>query len=183
MRWDAKGTMAAAIVAIIVAALTSGCASPANSAAMVPNDIKIEKTHPYSVKIEVRGGRATNAMTDASQISNEAFAKAIADAVIKSRLFTGATQAQSGNYLLRVEILSVEQPTFGLNMTTRLEAVWELVNTGTKQPALRESIVSSHTATTGDSIVGVTRCRLATEGAARKNIEQGLSKISFLTLN
>ena len=166
----------------IVVGLISGCASPAKSGAMTPTGLALEKTHPYSVRIEVRGGRSTNAAMDAPQISNEAFAQAIADAILQNRLFSEIAQSPSGKYLLRVEILSLEQPVFGFNMTVRLETAWELLNTETGKPVLRESIVSSYTAKAGDSFVGVTRCRLATEGAARENIEQGILKISRLTL-
>lgn len=47
---------------------------------------------------------------------------------------------------------------------------------------LKNSIRSSHTATFDDSAMAVTRLRLAVEGAARKNIEQGLQEIGALSL-
>jgi hypothetical protein len=182
MRRHSKGTVAALVGVWIITGLLSGCSSPAKSVGMTPASLGIEKTHPYSVKIEVGGGRATNALTDPSQISNEAFAQAIADAIVHNRLFSEIARGQPGDYLLRVEILSLEQPLFGLNMTVRLEAAWELINTQTGKPVLREAIVSSHTATPGDAFAAVTRIRLATEGAAKKNIEQGLLKIGQLAL-
>ncbi len=182
MRRHSRGTITALIGVWIVAGLLAGCSSPAKSAGMTPASLGIEKTHPYSVKVEVGGGRATNALTDPSQISNEAFAQAIADAIVRNRLFSEIAQGQPGNYLLRVDILSLEQPLIGLNLTVRLETAWELINTQTGKPVLREAIISSHTATTGDSLAGVTRIRLATEGAARKNIEQGILRISRLAL-
>ena len=182
MRLRIADALLAVIGVFIVAGMTGGCASPAKSEGMTPKALKIERKHPYSVRIKVGGGRPTNAAIDASQISNEAFAQAIAEAIAQNKLFSEVTRGERADYLLNVEILSIEQPVFGLNMTVRMEAAWELIRADTGKPVLRESIVSSHTATTGDAFAGVARCRLATEGAARKNIEQGLAKISLLTL-
>ena len=47
---------------------------------------------------------------------------------------------------------------------------------------MRESIKSSHTATMGDAFIGVTRLRLAVEGAVRENIRQGILEISKLNI-
>lgn len=47
---------------------------------------------------------------------------------------------------------------------------------------MRKSITSSYTASMGDSLVGVTRLRLAVEGAARNNIKQGLEAIAAMNL-
>ena len=46
----------------------------------------------------------------------------------------------------------------------------------------QESIASEYTATPGDAFAAVKRLRLATEGAAKNNIAEGLSRISKLSL-
>jgi hypothetical protein len=162
--------------------MTGGCSSPAKSEGMTPKALTVEKAYPYSVRIKVAGGRPTHGATEASQISNEAFAQAVTTTIAQNKLFSQVIQGERADYLLNVDILSVEQPALGLNMTVRMEAAWELVKADTGKPVLRESIVSSYTATVGDAFAAVTRCRLATEGAARKNIEEGLTKISRLAL-
>ena len=58
-----------------------------------------------------------------------------------------------------------------------------LGNTKTGDAVMRESVKSSHTATAGEAFAAVTRIRIAAEGAAEKNIRQGLQKISELSLN
>ena len=45
---------------------------------------------------------------------------------------------------------------------------------------MRKAILSSYTANMSDSFAGVTRLRLAVEGAARENIASGLKEISNL---
>ena len=76
----------------------------------------------------------------------------------------------------------MDQPSFGLTFTVKMEAGWQLKRVSDGSMVWQESIKSENTATTGDAFAAVTRLRLATEGAARKNIEQGLSRISALKL-
>ena len=182
MRPHVRSATVALAGLLVLVAMSSGCSSAAKSAGMVPKNLVVDKTHPYSVQIEVAGGRDTNPVTDAPQISDEAFAQAIADAIAESSLFSEIVQDGAADYRLRVEILSVEAPMMGMNMTAHMQALWELINTTTGEAVLRETIASTHTATAGDYLVGVTRSRLATEGAASDNIEQGLSKIVKLDL-
>jgi hypothetical protein len=117
-----------------------------------------------------------------SQISDKAFAQALTEAIASSKIFSEVKQTPPADYLLDVQITNVEQPTMGLNMTVHMEAAWQLIKTETGTPVLRTPISSSSTAGMGDAIVGVERLKLATEGAARDNIEKGLTKISLLAL-
>ena len=70
---------------------------------------------------------------------------------------------------------------FVSSFTIKIEAAWSLSDPITKKVLMRESIKSQHTATMGESFVGVTRLRLAIEGAAQKNIWLGLMAISNIT--
>jgi hypothetical protein len=63
-----------------------------------------------------------------------------------------------------------------------MEAGWTLKRANNGAVVWQESVKSEHTATTSDAFVGVTRLKMATEGAAKNNVAQGLEKISKLTL-
>jgi hypothetical protein len=63
-----------------------------------------------------------------------------------------------------------------------LETGWSLVKTSDKAVAMRKAIKSAYTAALSDSLIGVTRLRLAVEGAVRDNISQGLQAVSELPL-
>jgi len=63
-----------------------------------------------------------------------------------------------------------------------MEAGWTLKRVETDKVVWQESIVSEHRATPGDAFAAVKRLRLATEGAAKNNIAEGLSRISKLSL-
>ena len=63
-----------------------------------------------------------------------------------------------------------------------LNARWKLSNPRDARVLFEKELVSRGDASTGDAFVGVTRVRIATERAARKNIELGLSRIAQLRL-
>ena len=71
---------------------------------------------------------------------------------------------------------------FGGAFTVTLETGWALTKASDKSVVMRKAVRSSHTAQMSDSFVGVTRLRLALEGAVRNNISQGLQAISELPI-
>ncbi|MBT6596079.1 MAG: hypothetical protein HOB34_08270 [Nitrospina sp.] len=148
---------------------------------MVVSTFSLQKVFPYSVSVNVLGGKETGAM-DKSQISNEAFMQAIADSLYKSGLFSEIIHGKNADYLLNVMIFDLTQPSFGLSFTVKMEAVWSLAHADSKKVIMRESIRSSFTATMGEAFAAVTRLRLATEGAAQENIRLGIKKLSQLNL-
>jgi hypothetical protein len=138
-------------------------------------------TQPYSVGVRTQGGGETGTL-DPSMISNADFAKAIEESIINGRIFSSVVQIKDADYELGVTILNFNKPMIGASFTITLETAWSLTNTKTREIALRKNITSTHTATFGDSAIGVTRFRLALEGAARESIKKGLEEISGLSL-
>ena len=162
-------------------AVLSGCSTPATSKSMVVSTFSLQKVFPYSVSVNVLGGKETSAM-DKSQISNETFMQAIADSLYKSGLFSKIIHGKNADYLLNVMIFNLAQPSFGFSFTVKMEAVWSLAHADSKKVLMRESIRSSFTATVGDAFAAVTRLRIATEGVAQENIRLGIKKLSQLNL-
>jgi hypothetical protein len=158
-----------------------GCASPATYQSMIPRDFEVARKHSETVKVATAGGRETNAI-DKPQISNETLAKALAEAITESRTFSKIVQGNGADYLLTVNIFSIEQPSFGMSFLVKMEVGWTLKRANSDAIVWQEAIKSEHTATPGDAFAAVKRLRLATEGAARNNIAQGLAKISKLSL-
>lgn len=171
------------LLIILVSAIgwLSGCASPAATKAMVPSSIPAMQAYPYTVSVRTQGGSETGAI-DTPNISNDDFAKAIEESIIKSGLFTQVVHAKDSDYMINVSIVYISKPLFGASFTVNMETGWSLVNTVGKDSVMRESIKSSFTATTGDAFGANTRLRLAVEGAARENIRLGLIAISKLQL-
>jgi hypothetical protein len=166
---------------ILVVNQLAGCASAAKSTAMTTKDIEVQQRHPYSVQVQVSGGHDTGAL-DTTQISNEAFAEALLTSIDESKLFAETKEDGDADYLLHVTLLDLEQPTFGASMTVNMEAAWALINNDTRKTIWKKSIKSQYTAGAFDAFAGVTRIRLATEGAARNNINKGILLLSELNL-
>jgi hypothetical protein len=156
--------------------LLTGCATLTHEG-MVPTTFQAAKKHSQSVSVSVTGGKEGGL-----QISDTMFMKALVDSIAKSQTFSRVVEGKGGDYLLTVSVFHIEQPAFGFTFTVNLEAGWTLQRTNNGTVVWQESIKSTHSATVDDAFVGAKRMQLATEGAARNNIEQGLAKISQLNL-
>jgi hypothetical protein len=173
-------TRTASIVALCAAAaVMAGCATAVKPEAMIPAAVDAGTHHPQSVNVTVAGGAPTDPLGK-SQISNEAFTEAIVSSIEKNKTFSSVVKgANGGDYRLDVAVVSVDQPTFGLSFTVKMEAAWMLKKAdGTV--VMQETIKSEGTAGATDAFVGTERLRLATETAARNNIAAGIAKLGKL---
>ena len=167
------------LIAILV--ILSGCsANPTRSAAMIPSDVQTARKYTKSVSITVSGGEKTDPQ-GVPRISNEAFQKAITEAIRNSQLFAAVVDGKSADYQLEAVIFSIEQPFFGTDMTADLEVGWTLSEVSTKKILWRKSIQSHYTEPEGGAFLAVERVRLAIEGAAKENIRDALEQISHST--
>ncbi|GGY28387.1 hypothetical protein [Pseudoduganella albidiflava] len=167
----------------VVASLLTlgGCASPVVHDALVPVSLQVAKHHPQTVAVTTSGGSETSA-AGKSQVADAELQKAVADAITQSRTFSRVVEGKNGDYTLTVTIFNLSQPSFGFSFTVGVEMGWTLTRTSTGEKVWQESIKSEHTATASDAFAGVVRLRLATEGAVRNNIQQGITKLSALQL-
>jgi hypothetical protein len=168
---------------LTVALCWSGCATPTQTSAMVALP-QLEDVHqsPSSLAVSVMGGRETSAV-GASQISNQDFAQALKDSISKANLFSGIGEVDGSRYQLNAFISRVNQPMMGFSMTVTMEVSYNLVDSQSKKSIWEKSIVSEHTAAAGEAFAGVKRLRLATEGAARQNIESLIRELAKLHLD
>lgn len=171
----------AAVVLLGANVLLAGCATPAASEAMIPETATIEKTHPYSVNVEVTGGRATEP-TGTPQIANDAFDEAITETLEKTEAFAKVQTKTSGNYELAVIIFSVQHPSTEESATVTIETGWTLTNRLTGEIVWQQALRSTYTASSDSDVSFVGRLRKATEGAAKDNIKQGVTEITRLDL-
>lgn len=169
-----------AVLVVSSATLATGCATPAASSGMIPESDK-GKTHPYSVSIEVTGGRATET-TGTPQVSNEAFREALTKTLAGARLFAHVIEAKVADYEMNVIIFDIEQPDSGMSVDVSMEAGWTLTKRNSGEIAWQKVVRTAYTASGGSALTFTSRLRLATEGAARENIRQAVSEISKLEL-
>ena len=177
---SSRPVVAVATSVLVAASLLSGCATASKSDAMVAKPVAVTHASSSDVSVAVAGGKDTTKM-GASQISDDAFAQALRDSISQSGLFKSVA-ASGGRYKLSAFIGKVDQPMMGFSMTVKMEVSYTLVDTTSGKAVWSKNIASEHTAKASEAFAGVTRLRLANEGAARDNIEQALTEMSALQL-
>lgn len=165
----------------VVSLLLTGCASPATVQGMHPQSLTFQNKAPFSISVQAAGGEKTNPLWT-SEISNKSFAQTIRESIAESGLFRSVITAGDGDYLLEVSIINVDKPVAGFDMTVNMAVSWKLTRVATRKIVFQDVIYKSYTATMGDAFAGIKRLRLAQEGAARENIQEGLARISRVKL-
>ncbi len=172
-----------AIVRLITfAAVLSGCSAKMSPQAMVPDSVSTSRKHSKPVATSVSGGQEEDPATGLPKISNEAFTEALDTAIRDSGVFPKVVPDNEATYLLIVNISALQQPLFGGSFTVTMTTGWQLKNLITDQLVWQQGVTTNHTVSMGEAFFGPTRLKLATEGAARENIRQGLHLISQLEL-
>jgi hypothetical protein len=179
MKINILKTILTGVVAGVLVLLADGCA--ARPERMQAGSFAVQNKQPFSISVQTEGGHQTNPL-GSSDISNEAFAQAIQESISKSGVFRSVVASSNGDYLLEVGIIDVDKPAAGFDMTVTMTVNWKLTHVATKKIVFQNVTHKSHTATVGDAFAGTARLRLAEEGAARENIEEGLHRISLLEL-
>lgn len=157
----------------------AGCAS----GAQVENMIYKGDKHEYSSEIKenvmlssVTGGEETNPVWT-SEISDEAFSGAIKQSLKNEGLYS-----EDGKYDLSVEMLEIDQPSFGFDMTVTTIVKYVLTDKASGEVIIDKEVNAPYTATVGDAFSGVKRLRLANEGSSQENIKGLLALLSELNL-
>lgn len=164
-----------AVVLTVLASLY-GCATGANSGAMVVNSyekpalVNAELKEKLSVRY-VGGGKETNPML-ASQVDTLAFK----DALSNSLRIAGYEATNSGLYFVDAEIQALSQPMFGMTFDVTSTVRYTVEGNG-KRKIFPVTAVGS--ASPSDSLLGVERMRLANEKSIKENIKKFLQELAF----
>ncbi len=175
----ARTKVALGVVVLLGAFAMGGCASPATAQGMTVTSADIGKEKPpaqlaasFGVQ-EVAGGSETHAV-DQTKIADRDF-----ESALQSSLATAGLLAKGGSakYQVKATLLQLEQPMAGIDMTVITHVRYVVSERATGRAVFDEMIVASYTAHLGDAAIGLTRMRLATEGAARKSIASFIEKV------
>jgi ABC-type uncharacterized transport system auxiliary subunit len=173
--------VSASLLIAAAALLFGGCATASKPTAMIATVKASVAKNPQSVSVAVTGGSDTSSM-GASKIANADFAEAIKGSITQSGLFAKIGSDTASDYALAVQIVRLDQPMFGASFTVTLECTWRLSRRSDGQVVWEKAINTPFTATMGDAFSGVTRLRLANEGAARANIEEAITQLGAVKL-
>lgn len=158
--------------ALLVAAILSGCATPARVDQMTSSvraDQRIANT-PLRSNIAVRdvtGGQDTNPMWVA-KVGNSEFEQALEMSLRDAGLLANGKQA--GKYQMTAQMEKIDQPMVGASMTVTATISYALYERATGKEVLKRTISLPYTAAWNAAFIGGERLKIATEGAIKTNI-------------
>jgi hypothetical protein len=161
---------------LFIAILSFGCA-PRTKEMVVHNLPQANAVHD-PVIITVSGGYPATLM-GSTLVSNENFSTALAQSLRKTGLFRSVETSGNAPYILNVTLENPSRASEHASTTFGLKVDWRLMRPPNK--------ILWHTKTEaffsgspGGTFVALQRLRMATEEAARRNIEQALAELASL---
>lgn len=118
---------------------------------------------------QVSGRQETNPFFDA-KINNANFKAALVESLQDESLYDDYEDA---DYELYATLVDFQEPVMGgLDLTVTCKVHYLLKNVTNKDAIYDKTITSVYTAKLSDSIIAITRLKMASEGAARANIRK-----------
>lgn len=171
---------------LIASLACAGCGSAANAPKAHPDAMMLQLNRPIyqspsSIVVAVLRAHTTPPML-LPRISSEDFTQALRQSIEHSGLFAQTKKDGQASYELQVFIAQVDQPMFASSTTVSMDVNYTLSRIQPRQVVWEKVVSSTYTVPFHVDFVAATRVLLATEGAARTNIEQAIQEISQLQL-
>lgn len=166
---------------ILFSLLCTGCPLSIKSEAMIPLVPMPVHKSTSDIAIAVLGATDISAPKQI-RISDEDFAQSLRESFEKYGLFRKAVTDTQATYQLQAVFVQMDYDFSGLDLRASIEVNYTLASMAPKKVLWEKGIYSTDKKGYGESLIPATRLQLATEGAARKNIEQVIQEISKLQL-
>ena len=157
---------------------------------MIPSDFDVAKKHPYTIAVSQSTGGGNYTSSPMSILWDEEFTKALICSLMNSHLFnavtdvndeTDVTDSNVADYILYVTILKYDKPILGADLDIKTKMKWELKQTKNSQIVWSETIETTYKTKFSEEPGPMYRAQRATEGSARANIREGISRLSMAT--
>jgi hypothetical protein len=166
---------------LIALAALSGCET-VTVASSIPANFEVSKRHPQTVRVAVKGGVESH-FGGRQQVPPDIFRQALLKSIAQTRLFAAVKNDKSAELQLDVTLYKTKNgPSAGLDADVILYANWRLRNLRTHRIVYQERIESHYLETVGQTLSGSARMVHAVEGAMRRNIHEGIRRISLLEI-
>lgn len=163
-------------VALVLATLLAGCATPARVERMQVDPSLALRTAAASSPLKgsvavktVAGGKDTNPLW-LSEVSSADFQRALEGSLREAGLL--ASTPTAGAYTLAANLEKLEQPLVGLDLKVTATVQYTLVERATGKEVYAKTLTTPYTATFSDAFSAVERLKLANEGAMRANLSR-----------
>ncbi len=169
------------VLLVFLSTLLVQCAPAASIEGMTVKDYKSPKQIGDRIFIKpVTGGKKTNPLW-VSNISNENFAEAFKKSIVESNIFSKISTVMDDDWVLEINLISVDQPFFGFTFTVKTTIDYKLYYKN--KLVFRKNINQSGSATMSDAFYGPKRLQLANEVSAKNNIKTLLQSLNEMVDN
>ena len=158
------------------ALLAHGCA-PVSSAAMVPENVRIERSLGGAVRVEAFG-TPRQAWIGRSLVSGDELSRAVQQTVLEAGLFEEVSQLGKADRVLTVQIERLDEPGVGIDQTCEVAMRWTLTSGDRSRTIWEELITTRKTVTSYDEIDSSLRAELAVQGALEANLRRATMRLS-----
>jgi hypothetical protein len=171
-----KNKIRVAFAAAAIALSLAGCAEPARVDQMVAMPTaQLPQASGLRDAITVNavtGGTSTNPLW-MSKVGNAEFQSALQGSLKNA----GMLASGSARYRLDTNLVSLDQPMMGFDLTVRSGVQYVLTDTTNNQVVFNRPVNAEFTAHVSDAFVAVERLRLANEGSIKTNIQMFLDQL------
>lgn len=155
----------------------SGCGSSKINSKNISPNINTKNSFPYNINVLTSGGKEKSVL-GIQEVSNINLFEAVTSTIKETKLFLDVKE--NSDLILELFIVRVGQPVAGKSMTVNVEIAWALKNKN--EIIWKESIITSDTKRPADFTSAYNRVVEATIEATKKNIKEGLIKLSNLNI-
>jgi hypothetical protein len=162
----------------IMTVMVSACAEPAqvqNIVATAPPSTSGSPLEKSMCVKSVTGGEATNPLWT-SEVDDAGFRGALEGSLRNAGL--AAASASDCKLDVTANLLGLAQPAAGFDMEVIANVNYSVLNSGTDNAYFESTVVTPFTADFSSAFAGVTRLRLANEGAIRTNITEFMNRVT-----
>lgn len=173
-----KGLGIAALSAVALVSVLSGCSGEARSTAIVAPlsaETLLDQNSPLrkSTWVGFVVGGAESTFLTGAQVSNESFRRALESSLDLTTILGEPTSP----LVVDAAIESFEQPVITLSFTVTSTISYRVRSTRTGAVVWQDRVVAQHTTKFQESLVRSERFRIANEGSARANIAEFIRRL------
>jgi hypothetical protein len=167
------------VIILLFAVYLSGCAFPASKEGMIVTDYIAPKKIGEKIFVKESTGGSITLPFWKSNIPNDNFSEAVKESLLNSKVFSAQSFNWGDDWGLEIEIIDVDQPILGFNLTVTTNIKYSLYLKGKKvhETTIREP----GTATFSESFIGIQRLRIANEFSAKANVKKFIAELPTVT--
>ena len=149
----------------------SGCiVAPLKKQDITPSGSLILHRHSQIVAV-------SSSVRQSCEVQIQILQGAIIDGINQSGLFAQAVDGGQADYQLDVSLVSIQWPTTGFTMSSKVEMVWKLARVQDGKAVFQDTISSEYSENMFNTFLGSARSYAVMRGAIRNNVQEGIERL------